>query len=167
MIVVIAILMAAIAVAIVIWPVVRGGRARFMNDPEPELVSMELLARREVALTAIKDLEFDHAVGKIEEEDFQALNAQLRAEAIAVLKEIDRRLGAIADVGAQPEREVARKRRKKTAAPASLEAQIEAEIAALRRPAQGRSCARCGAALAAEDRFCKRCGTPAVSKVTR
>jgi hypothetical protein len=174
MIVVIAILMAAIAVAIVIWPVVRGARARLANNPESDLVSMELLARREAALTAIKDLEFDYAVGKIEEEDFQILNAQLRAEAIEILKEIDQQLGAIADKEAQLERKAARKRRKRAVAPcacaqgrpASLEAQVEAEIAALRRPAQGRSCARCGAALAVEDRFCRRCGTLAVSEVT-
>jgi hypothetical protein len=182
MTVIVAILMAMIAVAIVAWPIMQGGRARPSAASEADLAWGEMQARREAALTAIKDLEFDYRVGKVEEADYQALDAQLRAEAIAILKEIDRRSGAKSGRGdAQIEREIAQQRRKSAAAGRSLEAEVEAEIAALRRksapaaqPAGKREvapaavgnaaepafCTQCGAPIAAEDRFCRKCGTP-------
>ncbi len=169
MTILIAVLITAIAVAIVAWPIVRGRHpAPTKEEVDPELA--ELLARREAMLTAIKDLEFDHAVGKIEEKDFQVLNARLRAEAIQVLKELDRYLGsAMEDLDAQLEAEIARRRRQIPDV-AALEAQIEAEIAALRErtptttpSSDGRICPRCGSSLDADDRFCSQCGAPVAS----
>ncbi len=173
MVIFIAILMAAIAVVIVAWPIVRGRSAPSPSGEENDPVLGELMVRREAVLTAIKDLEFDYAVGKIEEGDFQALNAQLRAEAIEVLKELDRCQSLSgstgqereADIEARLEREIAQRRRKRAPASPALDAQIEAEIAALRHGAtfaspspNGRACPRCGTPLDEEDRFCRRCG---------
>jgi len=170
MTILIAICMAAVAVILVAWPLIQAAQTRAPQPNRRDQVLDELLARREAALTAIKDLEFDYLVGKIEEADYQALDARLRSEAIAILKAIDQHTGIDSgEASARLEREVARKRRK-SATPQSaplLEAQVEAEIAALRRqsaapgtrPAAA-SCASCGAALDAADRFCRNCGAP-------
>lgn len=171
MITLIAICMAAAAVILVAWPLIQAAQTRAPQPTRRDQVLDELLARREATLTAIKDLEFDYLVGKIEEADYQALDARLRSEAIAILKAIDQHTGIDSgEASARLEREIARKRRKSAApqpAP-SLEAQVEAEIAALRRQSAdpgtrpaATSCASCGAALDAADRFCRNCGAPA------
>ena len=166
MLIFIAILMAAIAVIIVAWPIVHGRPTSRLNDRENDPTLSELMMRREAVLTALKELEFDHAVGKIEEGDFQILNAQLCMEAIKVLKELDQYLGTQTDLEAQLEREIAQRRRRRSPTLAALEAQIEAEVAALRQKGDpisldGQACPHCGAPLAKEDHFCRRCGTPA------
>lgn len=170
MIILIAICMAAVAAILVAWPLIQAAQTRAPQSTRRDQVLDELLARRETALVAIKDLEFDYLVGKIEEADYQALDARLRSEAIVILKAIDQHTGVDSEeASARLEREIARKRRPRAApqpAP-SLEAQVEAEIAALRRrpAASGThpvsvSCANCGAALDVADRFCRNCGAP-------
>jgi hypothetical protein len=78
----------------------------------------ELLARRDVTYRALKEIEFDFQAGKLLEEDYQALLARYRAEAVAILQQLDE-------------------------ATAEMDAQIEREVAALRRSA-ALSCPACG-----------------------
>ena len=60
--------------------------ARDVEDP----VLAELEARKEAKYREIRDAELDRAQGKLSEEDFRRQDAELRAEAIAILKELDR-----------------------------------------------------------------------------
>jgi hypothetical protein len=53
-----------------------------------ELADLE--ARKEAKYRQIRDAEADRATGKLTEEDFQRLDRELRAEAIEILKRIDR-----------------------------------------------------------------------------
>jgi len=57
-----------------------------IEDP----VLAELEARKEAKYREIRDGELDRAQGKLTEEDFRRQDAELRAEAIAILKELDR-----------------------------------------------------------------------------
>ena len=50
----------------------------------------ELEARKQVLYREIRDAEADHATGKLSKEDFTRLDRELRAEAIKVLKRLDR-----------------------------------------------------------------------------
>jgi len=50
----------------------------------------ELEARKEAKYREIRDAELDHAQGKISREDWGRLDAQLRREAIEILRELDR-----------------------------------------------------------------------------
>jgi hypothetical protein len=121
-----------------------------------------LLAEYEQTLTALRDLDFDHATGKIADEDHAPQRAQLAAQGAALLRQLDA-------LGIQPatpatdddddiERAVAARRRSTTAT--GVDDRIEAEVAARRKAASGAgACPQCGTPFQPGDRFCARCGT--------
>jgi flagellar biosynthesis/type III secretory pathway M-ring protein FliF/YscJ len=59
-------------------------------DDPAEAERAELEARKEAKYREIRDAEADRASGKLSEEDFGRINRELRAEAIEILKRIDR-----------------------------------------------------------------------------
>lgn len=110
------------------------GHARAMLEREKMLV-----------LRAIKDLEFDHAMGKIAQADFDEMSGRLRSRAVGLLQQLD-------GVGAHRERierELA-ERLAKMPAPRSK--------APVVRPALTDTCATCGTTNDADAKFCKQCG---------
>jgi hypothetical protein len=50
----------------------------------------ELEAAREAKYREIRDVELDHRTGKLSEEDYRAIDQTLRAEAIEILRALDR-----------------------------------------------------------------------------
>ncbi len=54
----------------------------------------ELEAAREAKYREIRDAELDHRTGKLSDADFEAIDGGLRAEAIEILRAIDRAHGA-------------------------------------------------------------------------
>ncbi len=108
-----------------------------LAQPSPEEVRRaELLVERETVLAALHELDLDHAMGKLTDEDYRALRAGWLARGAAVLRALDEL---------------------KAASPAAdPEAWLEAEVARRR----SRRCARCGRAAGPEDRFCAACGAP-------
>jgi len=111
-----------------------------------EALSARLRAdlEREKALTlrSIKELEFDRAMGKVSQQDFDQMAARLRARAMGIMQQLDAGEGAY---------------RK------AIEQELAARIASkpdlkVGRPAkQVRACA-CGVGNDADARFCKACG---------
>jgi hypothetical protein len=74
------------AVCFVIWPLFQ---RRPVSSP-PDLEEMEeLLTRKDTTLQAIRELEFDHSVGKIEDSDYEHFNRLLRRRAMGLLRQID------------------------------------------------------------------------------
>jgi hypothetical protein len=61
----------------------RGPRSDVRPGARPGL---DLLERRDRALTALKELEFDHRTGKISDSDYHTLHAPLRREAAETLR---------------------------------------------------------------------------------
>jgi hypothetical protein len=49
----------------------------------------ELLYKKDAAYAALKDLEFDHRTGKIDDADYRAMKGQFESEAMAIIKTID------------------------------------------------------------------------------
>lgn len=100
-----------------------GGRSRVALEREKTLV-----------LRAIKDLEFDRAMGKVSESDFAEMSVRLRARASGLLRQLDRGAG--------------------------YRLEIERELAARLKapPPPARSSCACGASNDADARFCKACG---------
>ena len=100
-----------------------------------------------LTLRAIKELEFDRAMGKIADGDFDVMRDLLRARALRLITQLD---GAAA-YRDMIERDVAE--RLPAARPAAL-AQTQPAARAVARP----GCTECGATNESDARFCKRCG---------
>ncbi|MDP9401223.1 MAG: hypothetical protein M3P39_09855 [Actinomycetota bacterium] len=80
------ILVVAAVVAVVGAPL-RGGR-RAEEGVTAQRVR-ELEAAKEAKYREIREAELDHRTGKLDREDFRALDRELRAEAGAILRELD------------------------------------------------------------------------------
>ena len=80
-------LVSALTIGYVIWPLVR--RPPVQHPATGEEMA-ELMTRKDAALQAVRDLAFDHSVGKIEDADFERFNRLLRQRALALMRQIDR-----------------------------------------------------------------------------
>ena len=78
-----------IALAAFVVAPLRRGAGEVATHPGEDPVLAELEARKEAKYREIRDAEMDRAQGKLSEEDFRRQDAALRAEAIAILKELD------------------------------------------------------------------------------
>lgn len=68
----------------VIVPLVLRRRA-VMTDLTPGAV-IDARARRRIALASLKEVEYDRVAGKLDEEDYRRLKAQLEREALAAIQ---------------------------------------------------------------------------------
>ena len=88
---VVAPLLVILALGLVVWvvgaPLRRGAQA---VETEAELERTGLEAARDAKYREIRELEMDHRTGKLSAADFKALDRQLRAEAVEILRELDR-----------------------------------------------------------------------------
>src|SRR5690349_7870630 len=86
------VVLAVAIVVLVAWFVTAPLRERPAAKPEDpaEAELADLEARKQAKYRQIRDAESDRASGKLTDEDFRRLDAELRAEAIAILKGIDR-----------------------------------------------------------------------------
>ena len=75
------------AVAIVTAPL-RRGRSEVLASAE-ESRREELEVAKEAKYLEIRDAEMDFAMGKLSDADYRALDRQLRAEAVEILRELD------------------------------------------------------------------------------
>jgi hypothetical protein len=150
--IVIGLVVAIAAVLLVLDPILRPGRAAAPAEPEEDPVER----RKELALAALKEIEFDRATGKLSDADYQTMLARYTKDAVAALREAEVPAGqaAVGGNGHRPE-----------AAPvatAAADDPIERLIAEARTASKGRRfCANCGAALEGSGRFCVECGARA------
>jgi hypothetical protein len=172
----IALLLAAAAVAVVVWPLFRPGPAPVMVDDDR---LTELLGRKDAVMVAIKDLEFDYRVGKLSEEDYQLYDQRLRRQAVGLLQQIEQLAPESARFDATLEAEIAQRRKVRdpaaavpvavaAAAPASAPAIAVTAAAPAMAPAAAangdpirpRFCTTCGNRLEEHHKFCANCGAP-------
>jgi len=93
--VLIAIAIVALVAAFVSVPLRRAADASDAAGTDDDDLAV-LEARKQAKYREIRDTELDRAQGKLSEADFQRQNAELRAEAIAILKRIDDSRAAVA-----------------------------------------------------------------------
>jgi hypothetical protein len=77
------------AVVFVITGPLRPGRTR-EEDLALEAERAELEAAKEAKYREIRDAELDHQTGKLSDADWRAMDRALRAEAVELLKRLDR-----------------------------------------------------------------------------
>jgi cytochrome c-type biogenesis protein CcmI len=80
-------LLAVAAVWFVARPFLRREEAGEAYEPPAERLALE--EERDRALAALKELEFDHRTGKVSDEDYRAMLAELRRAAADALKALD------------------------------------------------------------------------------
>jgi hypothetical protein len=85
---VIVVLVLAVIVAVVAGPL-RRGRAR-EEDLALEAERAELEAAKEAKYREIRDADLDHRTGKLSDADWRAMDRSLRAEAVELLRRLDR-----------------------------------------------------------------------------
>ncbi len=75
---------------------------RQADAAQPQVLELE--AARDAKLRELRDAELDHRTGKLSDEDYQALDGALRAEAIEILRALDeaRERLAVYDRGERP-----------------------------------------------------------------
>lgn len=91
---VLAALLAVACVVGVALPFLREPVARLDAIDEPDatgLRRLDLAERRDRALAALKELEFDHRTGKVSDEDYRSLVGPLRREAAETLRSLEPR----------------------------------------------------------------------------
>ena len=96
-----------------------------------------------LALRSIKELEFDHAMGKVSQKDFAEMEARLRARAARLMRQLDAGTTSYRD---EIEKELA----KRIGAPPPVQATPSR--------AATRPCAACGTSNDTDAKFCKACG---------
>ncbi len=77
-------LLLGLAATNMFWPLRSGSRARRRSADDAAL-----RIARDAKLGEINDLELDFRLGKLSSEDFAAVNATLRAEAVDLLRQMD------------------------------------------------------------------------------
>jgi hypothetical protein len=135
------------------------------GEPPPTAESLGARARAELArekagvLRSIKELEFDRAMSKVSDEDFEEMAARLRARAIGLMKQLDESGAGYRQVIEQELRaRVARAEPRSVILPESVpEGPTTATIG--HGSAQGAAaCPDCGTANDDDAKFCKHCG---------
>lgn len=132
-------LVAAAVVLFIVQPVAKGIHASLEREDD-EMTDTE--ARKRVALLALRDVEYDFLAGKLDEDDYRSMKAELTAEALAALEADDAaKKGTAAGGGA------------------AAQAELEAEISAIRERLRGGApCPECAYTNEAGSRFCSACG---------
>lgn len=83
-------LLTVLCVLFVARPLLRSGKDEVSSVAGPaEDARVRLYERRDRALAALKELEFDHRTGKVSDEDYGALVGPLRREAAEALKALE------------------------------------------------------------------------------
>jgi type II secretory pathway component PulM len=91
-----ALLVLVAIVAAVLWlPLSRRGE----EERREETRVAELEAAKEAKYREIRDAELDHQMGKLSRDDWRAVDRDLRAEAIDILRELDRLEGRMPEGG--------------------------------------------------------------------
>jgi hypothetical protein len=142
----------------------------------------DLAEEKRRVLRALKDLEAEHAIGKIDEADYAVVVESYRADAKRVMRLMDEGLAPLRDEAEKLARDYLAKRRDRAAkaeeaatggsssagadggadgamADDEATAGVDRSATAVRRA----TCAGCGASNEPDAAFCKKCGAPMAS----
>ena len=150
-------------------------RAQRVTEEEHELST--LMAERDRVVNSLQELDFDHKLGKIPEEDYPTQRANLLQRGADILRRIDSFAPAPSplsspkgaptgrgesDTEARLEDAIAARRADSSVkTPELADDDLESMIVARRKSRKDKSagfCPKCGKPVMASDRFCPSCG---------
>ena len=164
----------AVASVYVAWPLLIGRTEpeEYLGSENLEPALERLMVQRDTTYAAMKELEFDLAMGNLEQEDFQQLYDRYKRRAVGILKRIDDiKAGRVSpdedlgDTGKGRPLEEARRAARPVRASTELDVEQEIEAFRTRSKTQGDAlainCPSCGRAVPDPDAtFCSKCGAP-------
>jgi hypothetical protein len=152
------------AVALFVAAPLSGGFPRRRRATSDELDRERLEHDRGLAVQGLRELEFDHAMGKLDETDYRDLKRSLENRALAAMSAIERLRGG--------ERATMIRLASRPLRPAPAVVPVApAALASIARPSSRRAlgasstmkpivnfCPQCGVAVGADHNFCAGCG---------
>ena len=121
------------------------------SGPVDDRTRAALEREKMLVLRSIKELEFDRAMGKLSQKDFDEMAGRLRARAVSLMKQLDRESAGYTQ---------------------TIEQELKARLATVSKgtaastPPAGRTangCPSCGVTNDLDAVFCKKCGTRLVA----
>lgn len=149
-------LLAVAGLAFVLWPLVRGAESLRASTMAPDLPT------EASALDALREIEFDHATGKLSAEDYAALKASYTPLALAELRMREEPVAVAASITLDhAERVIARaKSRARSCASCGPRGESDALFCSDCGRVLADACLRCGAPVESDRaRFCTECGS--------
>jgi len=134
--------LAIVAGGYVLYPLFREPKGEQETDLPDEMELDRLLDRKAVIYRSIKDLEFEHAMGRLSDADYRRLEADYKNDAAIILQKLDQ-LGASEDLDKAIEKDLAARK----GAPVAP----QPDRKTLRCPA-------CGAEVVPGKKYCADCG---------
>jgi hypothetical protein len=154
------ILLMAAALLFVLAPLLWPRVSRSPGEVEPTVEGRPSLERlRDELYGAIVELDFDHAVGKTDDEEYRAERADLKRQALAVLRLLDERAARAGEAG-QVEDAIEREVRDARASRRGEAAIGKVTLGREQSVTSSADCPHCGRELRRDDRFCSGCGEP-------
>ena len=112
--------------------------------PVSERTRAALDREKRLVLRSIKELEFDRAMGKLSQKDFEEMSGRLRSRALSLMQQLDANEGGYSQA-------IEEELRKRAGAAAAEAAPARAGTVA--------ACTSCGTPSDTDAVFCKKCGT--------
>ena len=158
--------MATLALGWVVWLAFRAAQSLTKDAPVVDAGAVvtgkrrkELEREKQALLKALKELDFDHQMGKVSDKDFADIGSTYRARAIRVMRQLD---DAGRDYEAMIEKEVAERAKKPTVDTPHQTATATATATAS-DPAR---CGKCATKNDVDAEFCKKCGNKLVREAS-
>ena len=141
---------ATLALGWVVWLAFRAAQSLVKEVPVADAGAVvtgkrrkELEREKQALLKALKELDFDHQMGKVSDKDFADISSTYRARAIRVMRQLD---DAGRDYEAMIAKEVAERAKKST---------VDSPPSTVADPSK---CAKCSTKNDSDAEFCKKCG---------
>jgi len=153
-----AILIVAAVALFVAAPLAEGFTPR-RGTRRPEFEALE--HDRELAMQGLRELEFDHEMGKVDDRDYQELKRPLEDRALAAMSSIERNARAARGAEARAMRDAQGGATTVRATPAGSSITVGAGAAAstIADGVRAAFCPRCGVRAGSGYRFCAACGS--------
>jgi hypothetical protein len=131
-------------------------------EPAHRIAATDLSERKRRVLRALKDLQSEHELGKIDDADYEAIAARYREEAKAIMKDMDRQTGPARAEAERIAQEYLSHRARGGSGLSPKPISASADERADRPPPDERAdrriaCPSCGVSNEEDAAYCKRC----------